>query len=260
MKTQIKLNQKENQAGFTLVELSIVLVLIGLIVTGVLYGQSLIQQGRLQKQITQLKDLDIAISAFRSKYNGLPGDTPRATRYFGETSWDGINEVKNGDGDGVLEGDVHLEGEASQTFLHLYQSELVGDASSINSVLPTVLDRGGLTIFSERKRNYYGLGVAASFQEENETYISDDGTWGDGLSGFESQFVDDKIDDGLPLSGSVRVIQGGYREIKDGIGEPSPVTNELCLTDEAGNLVQYVINEDTTGTEANCPIRIRLGL
>jgi prepilin-type N-terminal cleavage/methylation domain-containing protein len=60
--------------GFTLVELSIVLVIIGLLIGGILVGQSLISAAKIRGQITQIQQFDIAVSGFRTKFSGMPGD------------------------------------------------------------------------------------------------------------------------------------------------------------------------------------------
>jgi len=65
---------KKRQA-FTLLELSIVLVVIGLLIGGVLVGQSLIDGAKINSQVKQLQQIDIAISNFSVKYKSIPGDT-----------------------------------------------------------------------------------------------------------------------------------------------------------------------------------------
>ena len=60
--------------GFTLVELSIVLVIIGLLIGGILVGLSLIETAKINALIRQIQQYDIAVSSFKSKYKGLPGD------------------------------------------------------------------------------------------------------------------------------------------------------------------------------------------
>ncbi len=62
--------------GFTLIELSIVLVIIGLLVGGVLVGKDLILSSQIRAQIKQLEDFKSAINTFKGKYNYLPGDMP----------------------------------------------------------------------------------------------------------------------------------------------------------------------------------------
>ena len=75
------------QRGFTLVELSIVLVIIGLLIGGILVGQSLISSAKINAQVSQLQQFDAGVMVFKSQYKYLPGDAPA----FG------------GDGDGKLE-------------------------------------------------------------------------------------------------------------------------------------------------------------
>ncbi len=62
--------------GFTLIELSIVLVVIGLLVGGVLVGRDLIKSATIRSQIKQIEELETAVGAFKVKYGYLPGDMP----------------------------------------------------------------------------------------------------------------------------------------------------------------------------------------
>lgn len=64
----------KSKSGFTLVELSIVLVIIGLLIGGILVAQSMVSTARINSQVQQLQQFDIAINNFRTKYQGLPGD------------------------------------------------------------------------------------------------------------------------------------------------------------------------------------------
>lgn len=74
------------RTGFTLIELSIVLVIIGLLVGGVLVGRDLIRAAEIRSTIGDLEKLKTAINTFRVKYNCLPGDCPNATSFFGVDS------------------------------------------------------------------------------------------------------------------------------------------------------------------------------
>jgi prepilin-type N-terminal cleavage/methylation domain-containing protein len=67
------------QSGFTLLELSIVLVIIGLIVGGVMVGQTLIRQAGMQSILKEKAQYFTAVQTFKMKYSGLPGDFVRAT-------------------------------------------------------------------------------------------------------------------------------------------------------------------------------------
>ncbi|MBX7074046.1 MAG: type II secretion system GspH family protein [Pirellulales bacterium] len=71
------------RSGFTLIELSIVLVIIGLLAGAILLGRDLIRASEFRKMYSQQQEFASAINAFRTKYNCLPGDCPNATRFFG---------------------------------------------------------------------------------------------------------------------------------------------------------------------------------
>ena len=69
--------------AFSLVELSIVLVILGLLVGGILAGQSLIRAAELRAVTTEYQRYTTAVNAFRDKYFSIPGDMPIATRFWG---------------------------------------------------------------------------------------------------------------------------------------------------------------------------------
>jgi prepilin-type N-terminal cleavage/methylation domain-containing protein len=93
----------DTSQGFTLIELSLTLVIIGLIVGGVLVGQELIKSATVRKQIAEWEQVSTAVNTFKGKYNCLPGDCLTANTFFPGSS--------NGDGNGsiatsVAQGDV----------------------------------------------------------------------------------------------------------------------------------------------------------
>jgi prepilin-type N-terminal cleavage/methylation domain-containing protein len=89
-------------AGFTLIEMAIVLVIIGLIVGGVLVGQDLIEAANQRAQITQIEKYRTAANTFYGKYGYLPGDLPSTqAAQFGFVTRAGTQY--NGDGNGLVE-------------------------------------------------------------------------------------------------------------------------------------------------------------
>jgi prepilin-type N-terminal cleavage/methylation domain-containing protein len=97
--------------GFTLIEMSIVLVIIGLIIGGVLVGRDLISAAQVRAQISQIEKYNAAVNTFRGKYGYLPGDMPQTpVTQFGFTAAptrpgiDSNGSLGLGNGDGVLEG------------------------------------------------------------------------------------------------------------------------------------------------------------
>jgi prepilin-type N-terminal cleavage/methylation domain-containing protein len=98
------------EQGFTLVELAIVLVIIGLIIGGILKGQELIASARLKSTMTEIDAVRAAAATFQDKYGGLPGDyfdgqaqlgTPNGVTWTAPAC-DGSNQ--HCDGDGTIEG------------------------------------------------------------------------------------------------------------------------------------------------------------
>ena len=69
--------------AFSLVELSIVLVILGLLVGGVLSGQSLIRAAELRSVTTEIQRIQTALRTFQDKYQAIPGDMPNAVRFWG---------------------------------------------------------------------------------------------------------------------------------------------------------------------------------
>lgn len=96
--------------GFSLVELSIVLVILGLLTGGILAGQSLIRAAELRAIPTEYQRYDAARYSFRDKYMGLPGDISNATRFWGDNNAacadaaipNGTPGTCNGNADGIL--------------------------------------------------------------------------------------------------------------------------------------------------------------
>jgi len=71
----LKLNKiRKDQAGFTLVEIAIVMVIIGLLIGGVLKGQAMIQNAKVKRVVKQGDELRAAIMTFYDKYGVYPGD------------------------------------------------------------------------------------------------------------------------------------------------------------------------------------------
>jgi prepilin-type N-terminal cleavage/methylation domain-containing protein len=80
---------KRNQQGFTLVEIAIVLVIIGLLLGGILKGQEMIIQAKIKNAIADFSGVSAAYFGYQDRYRAIPGDDPQATRWAGATAGDG---------------------------------------------------------------------------------------------------------------------------------------------------------------------------
>ncbi len=88
---------KSRQAGFTLVEIAIVLVIIGLLLGGVLKGQELIENSRIKSIVNDMKAVQAAYNGYIDRYKAIPGDEVAAT--MTARGWTG---TVAGNGNGVL--------------------------------------------------------------------------------------------------------------------------------------------------------------
>lgn len=227
--------------GFTLVELSIVLVIIGLIIGGVLVGKDLIEGAKIKAQITQLEEIETQINTFRLKYNCLPGDCSTATDFFG-TSF-GSSTIVNGDNNGsilsqsqgYIAGDclsARLGGEVTQLFLHLRLAGLskfaatglggaVGSTTEVNVGIDiptaTIDGYGGVFITCMRgshapatleNGNSIALGAGHDVPSTRAQYrlgYSGNPTFGidHGISPVSAGDIDRKTDDGIGTTGRI---------------------------------------------------------
>src|SRR5437773_4341126 len=90
--------KKSTEAGFTLVEIAIVLVIIGLLLGGILKGQEMITQAKIKNVINDFNGITVAITSYQDRYRALPGDDKNAA-----ARWT-IQNPASGDGNGVIAG------------------------------------------------------------------------------------------------------------------------------------------------------------
>src|SRR2546430_13048603 len=78
---------KSRQQGFTLVEIAIVLVIIGLLLGGILKGQEMITQAKIKNVIADFSGVSAAYHGYQDRYRAIPGDDPNAaTRWASMTN------------------------------------------------------------------------------------------------------------------------------------------------------------------------------
>lgn len=122
--------------AFSLVELSIVLVILGLLVGGVLSGQSLIRAAELRSYAAESERIRAAMHSFRDKYFSLPGDMTNATQFWGVAAGTGNdatcentestdNRTCNGNGDGYVGTNQVNEGERFRFWQQLAAAGLI---------------------------------------------------------------------------------------------------------------------------------------
>lgn len=205
-----------SQAGFTLVELAIVMIIIGLLIGGVLKGQELIGNAQVTATVAQLKSIEAATSTFKDTYAGIPGDLKNEDKRLPNC---GSAPCKaGGDGDGKLNStpDATLGKEAIAYFPQLSVANLVtgivptdGSTSwgynfpaakiSANGIIP-----GSITTTSTGLSDALGTtGASAGLYMAVVSQVKAAGAGNVGLKPSEASRIDTKLDDGVPDSGAV---------------------------------------------------------
>jgi prepilin-type N-terminal cleavage/methylation domain-containing protein len=90
---------KGKNQGFTLVEIAIVLVIIGLLLGGILKGQEMITQAKIKNVIADFSGVSAAYHGYQDRYRAIPGDDPNAA-----TRWAVAPAAIAGNGNGVVAG------------------------------------------------------------------------------------------------------------------------------------------------------------
>lgn len=210
---------RRSEQGFTLVELAIVMIIIGLLIGGILKGQELIANARVAATVAQVKGIDAATTTFRDKYDALPGDMTNAAARLPATGCGGAACNSTGaNGNGLL-GNVPLAapaGEGVNFFQHLAAADLLsgidfGSAAGTawGDIYPAAEVAGGF--HAGFFNGVGGLGGAASAPAGHYlSLVSTSGaaSAGDALSPNQGQRIDTKLDDGSATTGSV-VSTGG---------------------------------------------------
>jgi prepilin-type N-terminal cleavage/methylation domain-containing protein len=202
-----------SQRGFTLVELSIVLIIIGLLIGGILKGQELIRNAQSKALISQIDAFRAANNSFIDRYGQLPGDFSRASELLPAKS-DGSSGQLDGDGNGRI-GGLGNDGESLQYWQHLAAADLIGGIAGIAPVpgvgLPVgripgsvwnavnaATPGGELCAACTLRGNYWRLGAP---DENALTTIPL-------MTADEAYLLDLKIDDGRPTTGLMQAGEG----------------------------------------------------
>jgi prepilin-type N-terminal cleavage/methylation domain-containing protein len=218
-----------HKKGFTLIELAIVLVIIGLVAGSVLIGRDLIRSMQIRSQISQIENFNTATNSFRLKYDCLPGDCANA-EFHGLGQASGPGENGNGD-NSLLENPVSIRDKEMINFwYHLKQAGLINDNASGFTLgapvipgihtpalklrgnmppdpvnFPTRNPQGGVLVVDSSQ----GRTAALDYEKGHLWYLTADSSWTVVQTLYQGQMlyaIDSKIDDGLPVTGTMKAL------------------------------------------------------
>jgi len=199
---------RRSQSGFTLIEIAIVLVIIGLLLGGVLKGQELINSAKVKNFATDFRSVPLFIYGYQDKYKALPGDDVNAATHVGGAATSAgvtlLTPTAGTLGNGTLNGNYNSLINTDETLAFWQEVRLAGLAAgptdfgsvaAIAASVPTNADGGRVGIQSVIPIT----GMSGSYFVCSE-----------GIQGKFAKQLDTTMDDGNTAGGSVRIAAGPY--------------------------------------------------
>lgn len=191
---------RNQQSGFTLVEIAIVLVIIGLLLGGVLKGQELINSAKVKNFANDFRNISTFVYAYQDKYRATPGDDPAPAAHVGATAVPATTPAG-------LQGNARIDGAwntvtvTDESYLFWQHVRLAGLATGSTTTpvplgyLPTNADGGALGVTGTPVYTGPAPAWSANF------FICSSN-----IQGRFARQLDTTIDDGDTSTGTVRVL------------------------------------------------------
>ena len=212
---------RSQQSGFTLVEIAIVLVIIGLLLGGILKGQELINSAKVKNLANDFRVIPTYIYAYQDKFKSLPGDDPAA-----QTHLPGGTVADNGNGNGVIDGAWNSTTATDESFMfwrHVRLANLAAGPTVLTDAeyVPKNAVSGILGVSSTTTAQIWITGMTGTYQVCSK-----------GILGKFAKQLDIQMDDGKTETGSMRAILdssgAGVAVATGSIDEALPYT--VCMT------------------------------
>jgi prepilin-type N-terminal cleavage/methylation domain-containing protein len=229
---------RSKQSGFTLVEIAIVLVIIGLLLGGVLKGQELINSAKVKNLAQDFRNVPLFIYGYQDKFRALPGDDPQVVAHVTGTLGSTAGQTP---GNGVIEGAWDSSTNTDESYLFWQHVRLAGLAAGPTAVgdtnyMPRNADGGIIGITTNSNTTPYIAGMKG-------TYL----ICSTSLLGKYVKQLDATIDDGCPNTGSLRAVLGAPAGTTNGnvsvglvpiaAGAICPITAGAVMDDSASYTV-----------------------
>jgi prepilin-type N-terminal cleavage/methylation domain-containing protein len=208
---------KRNQSGFTLIEIAIVLVIIGLLLGGILKGQELINSAKIKNLATDFRNIPVYIYGYQDKFKALPGDDKDVVTHLGASATlaTGPATCNNGaaapcTGNGVIDGLWNSTTTTDETFVFWQHVRLAGLANGSTTLtdpayLPTNAGGGQIGIQSGSSSATINPITDSSGNPIRGSYV----ICSSGILGKYVKQLDIQMDDGNTASGSMMAVPTG---------------------------------------------------
>ncbi|KXS32725.1 MAG: Uncharacterized protein AWT59_1121 [Candidatus Gallionella acididurans] len=202
---------KRTQSGFTLIEMAIVLVIIGLLLGGVLKGQELINSAKVKNLANDFRNIPVFIYGYQDKFKALPGDDKNVLTNLGAAC---VSPCQAGNGDGVIGvpsgtdtwQSVTATDETQQFWIHVRLAGFAPGATSGASDYRPTNASGGVIGIQSGSTTTPPIKDNASLPIRGSYVICSTG-----ILGKFVQQLDTTMDDGNPGTGSMLAATGtGY--------------------------------------------------
>jgi prepilin-type N-terminal cleavage/methylation domain-containing protein len=192
---------KRTSSGFTLIEIAIVLVIIGLLLGGVLKGQELINGAKVKNLATDFRNIPVFIYTYQDKFKALPGDDANAATHL--TGATAATTPAGGIGNGIINGNWDSVTASDESVLFWQQIRLAGltsgetavNTAAGNTYLPTNAAGGRIGITN-------GAAADLPITELKGAHIVCSG----GITGKFAKQLDNTLDDGNTAAGSMMIM------------------------------------------------------
>ena len=175
--------KRKTNAGFTLVELSIVLVIIGLIIGGVLTGRQIMKNAQITNTVNSIQAYQAQFQTYVQNYGTMPGDDATSV-----TRFPGAGTV-NGNGDGSLQGQFNSTSSSAETYQAWLDMRAAGLVKNQTSGIQPPNPFGGI----------YGFQNGAFSIATNVLCLNN-------VPGDVAEAIDSRLDDGGSNAGSIQAI------------------------------------------------------